>query len=486
MTPIRWSQLALAVLGASALGACWQALPSAGGGQGVAFVPPRRANPADVAVPAGYRVEVVAEGLTFPSGVCCDADGRVHVLEAGYSYGEAWAPPRLLRLAPGGGKEVVATLEHPPLTGLDFADGQFYVGEGGAEGGGRILRVAPDGQATPLIANIPSMGDHHTNRPVVGPDGWVYFGVGTATNAGVVGRDNHAFGWLTRHRNFHDVPGKDIVLAGADYLSDDPFNLGGAPVSTGAFVPFGTATRAGQVVPGQLPCNGAIMRIAKAGGPPELVAWGLRNPFGLAFAPDGKLFTTENGPDERGSRPVFGAPDCLWEVKPGTWFGWPDFVAGVAVTDPAYNQNPANPPLRFLLAEHPQAPPKPAARLAVHSSSNGFDFSRAAAFGHVGQAFVAQFGDQAPVVGKTLAPVGFKVVRVDVATGEVAEFAANAGPANGPASRIGGHGLERPVDCRFDPTGTSLYVVDFGILAMDPQPRPVPGTGVVWRIVKGS
>jgi hypothetical protein len=98
----------------------------------------------------------------------------------------------------------------------------------------------------------------------------------------------------------------------------------------------------------------------------------------------------------------------------------------------------------------------------VHSSSNGFDFSRNPAFGFVGQAFVAQFGDQAPVTGKTLAPVGFKVVRVDVSSGIIKDFAVNKGGVNGPASRIGDGGLERPVAARFDPSGAALYVVDFG------------------------
>ena len=67
----------------------------------------------------------------------------------------------------------------------------------------------------------------------------------------------------------------------------------------------------------------------------------------------------------------------------------------------------------------PGVPPSPAAILGVHSSSDGFDFSRNSGFGYVGQAFIAQFGDQSPVVGKILNPVGFKVVRVDLKTGVV-------------------------------------------------------------------
>jgi len=36
---------------------------------------------------------------------------------------------------------------------------------------------------------------------------------------------------------------------------------------------------------------------------------------------------------------------------------------------------------------------------------------------------------------------------------------------------------------RFSPDGSSLYVVDFGVLTMDAQgAHPQRGTGVVWRI----
>jgi glucose/arabinose dehydrogenase len=128
----------------------------------------------------------------------------------------------------------------------------------------------------------------------------------------------------------------------------------------------------------------------------------------------------------------------------------------------------------------------PAAILDVHSSSNGIDFSRSSEFGYVGQAFVAQFGDQASATGKVFAPVGFKVVRVDVQTGVINEFAVNKGSSNGPASWLRNGGLERPLSVRFDPNGSSLYVVDFGVMTMADKPNPYPGTGVLWRISRST
>jgi glucose/arabinose dehydrogenase len=214
------------------------------------------------------------------------------------------------------------------------------------------------------------------------------------------------------------------------------------------------------------------------------VAWGFRNPFGLAHSPDGKLFVTENGYDERGSRKVWGTGDVLWEIKTGMWYGWPDFSAGKKMWSDEEFSGP-NKELKPLLKKHPNTPPKPTAIFGVHSSSNGLDFSKADAFGFKGEAFVAQFGDLSPKVGKVLLPVGFKVVRVDVATGIIRDFATNKGKRNGPASFLNRGGLERPVSVKFDPSGNALYVVDFGIMKVTPQgPQPQMNTGMVWKITK--
>ena len=69
-----------------------------------------------------------------------------------------------------------------------------------------------------------------------------------------------------------------------------------------------------------------------------------------------------------------------------------------------------------------------------------------------------------------------------MATGAMQPFAVNR-EGRGPATRVGGAGLERPVAARFSPDGRSLYVVDFGVMMTTEQgPVPQPGTGVLWRI----
>jgi glucose/arabinose dehydrogenase len=479
---------------------CFKFFPPDGGSQ-AKFDGPRIFNTADIALPPSYRIELVASGLMFPTGVAFDGEGTPHVTESGYSYGEAWDPPRLLRIDAQGQSTVIAVGENNgPWTGVSHLEGSFYIAEGGSLRGGRLLRVRPDGVVTPLLSELPSFGDHQVNGPVIGPDGRLYFGIGTFTNSGVVGEDNYRFGWLQRHPRAHDIPCHDVTLRGVNFTSMNPFTPSADDEAvTGAFVPFGTVTRAGQVVPGRLPCNGAVLKMPVGGGAPQLVAWGFRNPFGLAFSPDKQLYVTDNSYDDRGSRPVHGTGDLLWLVQAGTWYGWPDYHGTFPLDHHDHFIPPGKPQPPLLLSDYPNQPPKPVAVLGGHSSSSLFDFSRSPLFGHVGEAFIAQFGDQSPASGKVPAPVGFKVVRVNVENGGVEDFAVNRGRINGPASKIGGGGFERPIAARFSPDGSALYIVDFGVMTpgqgdkvrvpwakKDPTAESRRGTGALWKITRAT
>lgn len=464
---------------------CYTMRKSHGGGQ-IKTIPARNIEPADISVMPGYKIELVARDLTFPAGVVFDESGSMYVIESGYSYGEIWTEPKLIRLDKDGTKTTIATgSKNGPWTGVVFHKGYFYVAEGGALEGGKILRISKSGAIKVLTENLPSFGDHQTNGPAI-RDNYIYFGQGTATNSAVVGPDNASFGWLLRKKEFHDIPCKDIRLNGENYTSDNALtDKKGDTVTTGPYSAYGKPVTPGQVIRGAIPCTGAIMRIPLEGGKPELVAWGLRNPYGLAFSGEGKLFITENGFDDRGSRPVWGAADVLWEIQSGLWYGWPDFSEGKPIRDDEEFKPPGKDKVKAVLQKYPNDPPKPAAVFGVHSSSNGLAFSTGSKFGFVGEAFVAQFGDMAPGVGDVVSPVGFKIVRVDVKTGVIRDFAVNAGKKNGPASWLGKGGLERPLAVQFDPGGEALYVADFGIMKMTEQgPLPQVNTGVIWKITK--
>lgn len=473
------------LLPALLLSSCYSMRKSRGGGQ-IGKIPPRTINAADVALPPGYKIEAVASGLTFPSSATLDGFGNLCVITSGYSYGEVFELPRLLRVNKDGSTTTLTTgTKNGPWTCLIWWEGNFYVSEGGELEGGRILRISPDGkEVTPLVSGLPSTGDHHTDCMVV-KDGYIYFGQGTATNSAVVGPDNAEYGWLHRKSDFHDIPCKDITLAGVNYTSDNALDKVKSTATTGAYMPYGTPSTPGQVVKGRVPCTGAIMRIPLAGGASEVVAWGLRNPYGLALAPSGKIYLTENGYDDRGSRPVWGAGDVLWELQQDAWYGFPDFSGGRPMLGKEEFKPPGKESPQPLLKVLPGAVPHPVAVLGVHSSANAFDFSSSNSFGHTGEAFIAEFGDMAPKVGKVLNPVGFKIVRVNVSTGTIEDFAVNRSRKNGPASKDGGGGLERPLSVRFSPDGAAMYVVDFGIIKMTERgPQPQLNTGVVWKITK--
>ena len=467
------------------LSSCYRILSSEGGGQGNIRTDSRPVDATDIELPAGYTAEVVAKGLTFPTNITFDEQGTPYVIEAGYSYGEVFLEPKLLRLEQDGGlTQIAAGQKNGPWTGVTYHNGNFYISEGGQLEGGKILRVTPDGSFTTLAEGLPSLGDHHTDAFVIGKDGYIYFGQGTATNSAVVGRDNYDFGWLKRFPEFHDIPCNDVTLTGQNYTTESPLETKPGIQTTGAYSPYGTPTEKGQVIKGSIPCSGAVMRVSTEGGPIELVAWGFRNPFGIAFALDGKLYVTDNGYDDRGSRPAWGTGDYLWQVQPATWYGWPDFSGGIAFNGKKFGV-PGEESPEPVLADYPNMPPKPTATLGVHSSSNGMDFSKNNNFGYQGEAFIAQFGDMAPSVGKILDPVGFKVVRVDVSNGKITDFAVNKGKENGPASKLKHGGLERPIAVKFSPDGQSLYIVDFGVVKMTEQGAvPQLETGVVWKITK--
>src|SRR5690349_15621650 len=113
------------------LSGCYNVRPSSGGGQ-TNFAPPRNILASDIALPSGYRIIPVATRLTFPTGVVLDDGGRVYVVESGYSYGEIWTTPRLLRIDPGGVTTAIANgRRNGPWTGVTFQAGMFYVAEVG-------------------------------------------------------------------------------------------------------------------------------------------------------------------------------------------------------------------------------------------------------------------------------------------------------------------------------------------------------------------
>ena len=444
----------------------------------------RSPEPADILVPEGFEVDVVADDWNEPVHCAFGPDGACYVTEGGY---RTESPPRIWRLDTATGeREVVFEISEDRwnqsgcLTGCAWHDGWLYYAYND-----HIGRLRPGDEAEEVVSGLPGRGDHQLSPPMFGPDGKLYFSTGSATNCGVVGADNIAYEWLRNPalQDVCDVPGADVALTGHNYETQD---VTGSlrdlrdKVRTGAFVPFGTETEPGQVIPGQIKCTTGVLRCNPDGSDLELVAWGLRNAFGLQHHPDGRLFATEHGIDERGARFIVGDPDDFYEVTDGTWYGYPDYASGRRLDHDSWGTGGRG--REPVIADPPGVPPEPYATFTAHAAANGFDFSRDERFGFLGDAFVACFGDAAPVTTRRITPAGFKVVRVDMTQRKVVDFAVNR--ITGGASLLPHDGFERPVDCRFGPDG-ALYVVDFGEMVPAPERGGVEirlGTGVLWRI----
>ncbi len=441
-----------------------------------------KTDPEDILLPEGYTAEVVAAGFNAPDHCTFDDQGYCYVVESGHKISLL---PRILKVdVLTGDYSTFYTFPDSrwhitgAVTGACWHQGYLYVMNTDT-----LSRIGPDGELEDIVTGLPGVGDHQANYPVVGPDGKLYFGVGTASNCGVIGADNFAYEWLPKHPQFHDIPGQDIRLVGTNFPYQDVLGSITDTVESGAYSPFGQPTIPEQVIPGNVKCTGSILRCDLDGSNLELMGWGLRNPYGIAFHPDGRLFATEHGMDERGRRYIFGDPDDLYEIHEGEWYGWPDFASGIRLDDPYWGDGGHG--RAPVLAEFPNpTPPRPTASFQTHTAANGMDFSRSEAFGFVGQAFVAMFGDLSPITTLRYAasPAGFKVVRVDVSTGRIYDFAVNK--IAGQASLLPHSGFERPSHCQFGPDN-ALYVVDYGDIDIAPEKggiRMKEGTGVLWRI----
>lgn len=485
-------------------------------------VPPSEASAAQV--PDGFRVEVVMSGLTYPTSVEFDDSGAMYVAEAGYSYGDSSETPRILRVTTDGEVGVVASGSSlvGPVNDLLWHEGQMYVSHRGL-----ISVIESSGEVRDLVEGLPSDGDHHNNQLAVGPDGKIYFGQGTATNSGVVGLDNFKMGWLKDHPEFHDVPARDITLVEKLFESPNPPETTDELVQTLPFHPFGAADTDELTVPGQTKANGTILRMNSDGSELEVYAWGLRNPYGVMWSPDGKLYATENGFDVRGSRPIANDKEDIYIIKEDAWYGWPDYAMGLPITSSRFKPKDKPQP-QFLMAEHPPVE-QPWMNFPTHSAIAKVAFSRSDAFGQ-GRMFVAFFGHMVPMTGR--APDehgGHRVVRIDPATKEMETFFGkthghggrggssqsgsedghagdghgDGGHGNGGVEEGGGEqseksaghgggddqpksftpGPRRLLDVLFSPDGEALYIADFGALKISAGAVPVPETGVIWRVV---
>jgi hypothetical protein len=81
-----------------------------------------------------------------------------------------------------------------------------------------------------------------------------------------------------------------------------------------------------------------------------------------------------SGADDRGSRHPGNAPDLLYEIRKGAWYGWPDFIDGEPITDLKYLPK-RGPAPTFVLANHDElpVPETPLLRFSPNTATAKFD-----------------------------------------------------------------------------------------------------------------
>lgn len=500
------------------------AVVSAGGcGSGPRVLGPDERQPIDrklVESPSGFDLEVYADGLTGPVSMAIDGDGNTIVAESGADGSE----PRIYGFTPDRVKFDVYPFDKPllpfakrklrlygPVGGIQFHKGSLYVSHRDENDLGVITALDYKGGHRTVIAGMPAQGEHGLTGLAISPvTGRLFFGIGSASNSGVVGPDDFAMGWVKDHPEVHDVPytpTQDLVLWGRRMNSANPLALWLMPdiVVTAPFQRFGSSldTRIKGATANNPRCNSAILSCQLDGGDLKVESFGIRLPRGLGFRPNSAeaLYFTNQGMEPRGTRPVNNDPDSFLRQYPG-YYGFPDYTTHLQpVTDPQFQ-----PPewlivpsgYRDLAATINEKMSgtglPPAQETAVfgvfpsQSGAAGFDFlPNAGPFREYGgSAIVAMFGDRSPwaTSGQKLqARVGSKLVRVDPDRRQVRDFVKNVTPGPGSANGSSGPQLERPVDVKMGPDG-ALYILDFGQMRVKNGKYDVKsGTGRIFRLI---
>ena len=470
--------------------------------------------------PAGYELKPFMTGLTCPTAICFDdSSGDLIVAEGGVGGRD----PKILGIKPDGTQFYIYPVgTRLPLVGeLGFRiygtvggmaarNGKIYVSHRDSRDMGVITEFDLSGNHRTVIADLPAQGDYGVTDIAIPPapvEPRLYFGVGAATNSGVVGLDNWEEGWVRTHRDACDLPYQTLNLQGFRFDVPNPEASIFSPSSlvTVPFEPLGTSNVIqipGVQFPVQKP-TGFVGSVAVNGGDLRVEAWGVRNPAGIVVDEYGTIFLTDQGMELRGTRPIDNDPDVMFQLSvPGQWLGYPDFSR----TGESVGQGKYQPPTWMVI---PSGYPKVGPVLDYSSTKLSFDtralravfpwqsgaekiafFPKSGSFHNAqfeGQALVAMWGDRAPfsTSGRPIpTPLpGYGVMRVDLLTGgvgQVSPFIYNTG--GGPSSKcdVGrGEGIERPIDVKFGPDG-NLYILDFGqAVFKNGQLKASGGTGKI-------
>ncbi|MEM7809523.1 MAG: hypothetical protein AAF561_15550 [Planctomycetota bacterium] len=465
--------------------------------------------------PSGMQLDIVAKNLTGATAIALDEENGYVYLGDRFPRGDEIRIQRL-ELETGEIEElyparnaIVSWFDgrprlKAPVGGLLVHEGELYVTARGGDGLGLVVAFdiadwKPKDRRPPMrtvVGELPARGDHAVTDLALHPlTGRLFFGVGSATNSGVVGLDNNEAGWLGRHRDFHDVPLVPLKIFGYRFDTEDPFRglIYPDKVNTAPFNAFG---QSGQRIPpadNQKP-TAAVYSVDPTGGDLRIEAHGIRHPTGLAFNEFAQLYAANQGMERRGTRPVRDDPDAvlrLFSIESGerpTWYGWPDYSADLLpVTQERFQ--PVTPllartgydELSFLIdhdasndGEGLETPNRDALLTAILpslSGASGMSFIPSDAEGALaaiaGRLVVALRGDKAPFATGN-APInrvlGRQIVVVDIDRNTVNPLVYNTTAGRTPTNDGAGGVLTRPSDLAFGMGG--LWILDYGEFTM--------------------
>ena len=340
----------------------------------------------NVQLPSGYQIEAHITGLNFPTSITWDAGGKMYVAEAGSDpQGQKPLPGRVLLVEPNKNTVVEDNLSYP-VTDVKIGEAGMYVAHG------KDVSLFLGGFRQDLTTGF-SVENHFATEIALGPDGWIYISNGAVPNSQIIGEGSLVLGW-------------------SQAISEDR-GTAAAEASSGGF----------------------ISRMGPTGQGAEIYRGGLRNPLGLGFHPDGRLFSTDWGSGDSGFFTGVTAPDTVLALPP-------------------------------------------------HTTASKFAFA-SDSFDSENIMYLASFGQGGPFYGdasqSTVHDSVGAVLTVDVTSGTAQIFARNK---SGKAAGRLLNGFNHPIDAKFGPDGC-LYVVDYGALEWQGQAfRAIPGTGVIWKICR--
>lgn len=179
--------------------------------------------------------------------------------------------------------------------------------------------------------------------------------IGTGLESGLLGlelKPPHAYVYYSYRSGAGAVSRVSELTIEGDRLTGERILLDGIP--GGSCCHFGGRLRLGPdgylyigAGDGQVPSraaqasglNGRVLRLRLDGSGPETYAYGLRNPQGLAFDPQGRLWVADNGPTGEFG---FCCHDRIDLIQQGGYYGWPAIAGSVPTGQPgAANPLPA-------------------------------------------------------------------------------------------------------------------------------------------------